>query len=42
MQDLMQLLVQSVGAGVALGLICLVISLGANHIAQYLRLVFTP
>lgn len=42
MQDLMVLLVQCVGAGVALGLICLVLSYGFFLIARYLRIVFTP
>lgn len=42
MQEHMHLLVECVGAGVALGLICLVLSFGAYHIARYLRIVFTP
>lgn len=42
MAELMQLLVQCVGAGVVLGLICSVMSLSAYHIGRYLRAVFTP
>ena len=42
MQEHMHLLVECVGAGVALGLICLVLSYGLYLIARYLHTIFTP
>ena len=42
MQYLMWLLVQCVGAGVVLGLICLVLSYGLLLISKYLHTIFTP
>lgn len=42
MVDLIQLLVQSVGAGGALGLIFLSLSYVLYHIVRFLHTIFTP
>lgn len=42
MEQHFHLMVQSVGAGVCIGLIVLVLSYGFDQIARYLHTVFTP